>query len=208
MPHNLKRLKIAPKTGNEKFHHDGVLLDFDLLSFWKWSTSDLVSNATRGVLAEFIVARAIGINLDVRNEWDAYDLETDEGIKIEVKSASYVQSWHQNKESVISYNVQKKRVWNSNTNKREGDPTRPADVYVFALLAHKNKETIDPLDMNQWIFFVLPTEVLNQRERSQHSITLRSLEKLCAGAVNFHKLKQAVMDVYRGKRSVSLKLKV
>ena len=166
MPHNLKRLKIAPKTGNEKFHHDGVLLDFDLLSFWKWSTSDLVSNATRGVLAEFIVARAIGINLDVRNEWDAYDLETDEGIKIEVKSASYVQSWHQ------------------------------------------NKETINPLDMNQWIFFVLPTEVLNQRERSQHSITLRSLEKLCAGAVNFHKLKQAVMDVYRGKRSVSLKLKV
>jgi len=65
-------------------------------------------------------------------------------------------------------------------------------VYVFALLAHKEKKTIDPLDLKQWEFFVLPTEVLNQRQRSQHSITLKSLETLSGGSVNYFGLKGAV----------------
>lgn len=56
-------------------------------------------------------------------------------------------------------------------------------MYVFALLFHTHKPTIDPLNVTQTSlsggFYVLPTQVLNDRTRSQHSITLRSLEKLC-----------------------------
>ena len=55
---------------------------------------------------------------------------------------------------------------------------RQADVYVFALLAHTDKTTIDPFNLDQWRFYVLPTAALDGRTRSQHSITLRSLEKL------------------------------
>lgn len=109
MKNNLERLETQPKSGNEAFHLNGGNLDINLLSFWRWSTSDIVSNATRGVLAEFIVVKAMGnISSSVRNEWDAYDLETDDGIKIEVKSAAYIQSWHQDKLSTISFLVQKK----------------------------------------------------------------------------------------------------
>jgi hypothetical protein len=50
------------------------------------TASDLVSNSTRGVLAEFIVARALGLDTGVRTEWQAFDLETASGKKIEVKS--------------------------------------------------------------------------------------------------------------------------
>lgn len=58
--------------------------------------SDLVSNATRCRLAEYIVARALGISTaGVRDEWAAYDLITPDGIRIEVKSAAYLQSWRQ-----------------------------------------------------------------------------------------------------------------
>lgn len=32
------------KTGSERFHDAGNALTFDLLSFWQWSGSDLVSN--------------------------------------------------------------------------------------------------------------------------------------------------------------------
>ena len=47
------------RTGRERFHTAGEDLGFDLRSFWRWSVSDLVSNATRGRLAEYLVARAI-----------------------------------------------------------------------------------------------------------------------------------------------------
>jgi hypothetical protein len=92
--------RIYPKreTGGEVFRRGKVKLPFDLLSFWKWSCSDLVSNATRGILAEYIVARALGLAKNgVRDEWAAYDLCTPEGIKIEVKSAAYLQNQHPNR---------------------------------------------------------------------------------------------------------------
>jgi hypothetical protein len=69
---------------------------------------------------------------------------------------------------------------------------RQADVYVFALLHHTDKSTIDPLNVGQERFYVLPTSVLNARMRSQHSITLQSLEKECRGCVAFGELAEAV----------------
>ncbi len=64
-------------------------------------------------------------------------------------------------------------------------------VYVFALLAHTDKATVDPLNLDQWVFYVLPTAVLDGRTRSQHSITLKTLERLTT-AVSFGGLRQAV----------------
>lgn len=60
----LNRLHVIPKSGEELFHLDDQVLGWNLLSFWRWSTSDLVSNATRGRLAEFIVTQALGIPTD------------------------------------------------------------------------------------------------------------------------------------------------
>ena len=64
---------------------------------------------------------------------------------------------------------------------------RHADVYVFALLAHQDKASVDPLDLAQWKFYVLPTSTLDSRNRSQYSITLKSLSTLC--------LKEATMGI-------------
>lgn len=83
----LGRMTTARKTGAEGFHWYGKALGFDLLSFWQWSTSDLVSNATPGRLAEYIVARALGLATEgVRDEWAAFDLLTPSGIKVEVNT--------------------------------------------------------------------------------------------------------------------------
>jgi len=74
------------------------------MDFWKLSVSDLLSNTTRGTLAEFIVAMAMDIDLsNFREEWDAYDLETKNGIKIEVKTSAYLQSWFQKNYSKIIF---------------------------------------------------------------------------------------------------------
>lgn len=86
------------KTGNEYFLMQNLYLPHTLLDFWKWNSSDLLSNATRGRLAEFIVATATGVDLNKpREEWVTYDLTTPEGIKIEVKSSAYIQTWEQTK---------------------------------------------------------------------------------------------------------------
>ena len=189
----LKEIEITKRSGEEKFRDGGKNLDFNLLSFWQWSTSDVVSNATRGILAEYMVGKALGgiKDDDVRDEGRAYDLDTQAGVRIEVKSAAYVQSWQQSRLSKISFNVPKTLGWNRETNKFDTEKKRQADVYVFALLFHKDKETVNPLDISQWEFFVLPTIVLDERERSQHSITLPSLKKL-TDSVSFFELGQAV----------------
>lgn len=135
MSTDLTRLKTLPKTGDEIFHSAKVPLACSLKDFWIWSVSDLVSNATRGRLAEFIVARALDIPAGaVRDEWDAYDLKMPDGLKIQVKSAAYIQSWNQTKLSPIIFSIRKSRFWDAATNVLEEEPKHHADVYVFAVL--------------------------------------------------------------------------
>lgn len=185
-------LSASRRTGHEAFRDGDTLLGFNLLDFWGWDVSDLVSNATRGILAEYIVSRALGISTSgVRNEWAAYDLITNDGVKIEVKSCAYLQAWFQKRVSNINFSTKVSRAWDPATNLLSQESKRQADVYVFALLAHRDKSTIDPMNVAQWRFYVLPTWRLNDRKRSQHSITLKSLEAMCT-AVQFDGLRLAV----------------
>lgn len=197
MEESVKLPRIFPKTlsGDEKFTYKGNQEDYKVIDFWRWSVSDLVSNATRGRLAEFIVAKALEIPLDgVRDEWQSYDLKMANGTTIEVKSASYIQSWDQNDYSKISFLTRKTRAWDK-SNIQEKESHRHAQVYVFALLSHKDKKTINPLILDQWKFFILPTRELDERKRSQHSITLPSLIKLCGDGVDYHDLKVKVLEL-------------
>ncbi|MBC7812134.1 MAG: hypothetical protein H7175_13350, partial [Burkholderiales bacterium] len=70
--------------------------------FWAWAYSDILSNANRSVLAEFLVGAALGVLDKPRKEWDAVDLRYREK-KIEVKSAAYLQSWQQKQLSIIRF---------------------------------------------------------------------------------------------------------
>lgn len=197
-------LQRSRKTGSERLKDGSRELAPDVLSFWQWSASDLVSNTMRGVLAEYIVALALGLATDgsVRREWDAYDLLLADGTKVEVKSAAYVQSWRQDKPSTIQFKVTKRRAWDAETNIVAAERCRSADVYVFALLSHADRATIDPLDLSQWRFFVLPTAALDARERSQHSITLKSLEVLAGPPVPYSQLGDAVRGAADLQRAI------
>ena len=174
---SLEALKHKRLNGTEEFHNAGTSLGFNVADFWGWSVSDLVSNATRGILAEYIVGRAIGADLEIRDEWGAYDLRTPEGTRIEVKSAAYLQTWFQKRLSPISFNCKKHQYWNPEKNEQSVEHGRFSDVYVFALLDHTDKKTVNPLDLSQWKFFVVPTAWLDARKGSQRSITLASLRR-------------------------------
>jgi hypothetical protein len=144
------------------------------------------------VLAEFIVATALGIPADgVREGWASWDLTTPGGVRVEVKSAAYLQSWAQNGLSGTSFSTPKTLAWDADGQGFGEVARRHARVHVFALLAHTDKAKVNPLNLDQWVFYVLPTAVLDGRTRSQHSITLKTLQGLTA-AVSFGNLRQAV----------------
>ena len=155
-----------------------------LHDFWRWAASDLLNNTTRGLFAEYLVARAIGVShADVRTEWDAFDLTTSDGIRVEVKSAASVQSWSQSRESVIVFRVPKTRAWSAETNVVDAEARRQAQVYVFAHL--HEREAPDPLNVLHWTFYVVPTVQLDRRVRSQLSISLGSLRRESTGPVAY-----------------------
>ena len=189
---SLDRREATLKTGQERLVYHDKTLDFSLLDFWRWSVSDILSNATRGRFAEFIVATAAKVDLKkIRDEWGAFDLETPDRIKIEVKSAAYVQTWFQRKLSIISFSTKAALYWDSLTSQQSEIASRSADVYVFCLLHHTNKQTCDPLNLDHWTFYVLATQELNNYTRSQHSITLKSLQRL-TDAIEYDKLNEVI----------------
>ena len=196
----LKAIQAKPKTGNEFLTYNGEKTEYNLLAFWSWSVSDILSNATRGRFAEFVVGTAVGLDpKNLRDEWDAYDLKTDNGIKIEVKSAAYIQTWNQKKISTISFSIKTAKFWDSETFFEDLQPRRHADVYVFCHLKHLDQETIDPLKMEQWDFYVLPTFKLDKYERSQSSITLNSLKRLTE-PIKYSELKTVINKAYEEQK--------
>jgi hypothetical protein len=71
---------------------------------------------------------------------------------------------------------------------------------VFCLLAHKDKTTVNPLDLSQWEFYVLNTKVLNDKVPLQKTISLSSLLKLNPAKANYGGLSRLLLkqEVRRG----------
>lgn len=128
----------------------------------------------------------------VRAEWDAYDLTSKSGIAVEIKSAAYLQSWFQEKLSDIGFSISKSREWNSATNKLSSESKRQADVYVFCLLEHKNKATVNPMDLNQWCFYILSTKILNTECKSLKKLSLKKLLSLSPIPAKFGGISKAI----------------
>jgi hypothetical protein len=86
-------------------------IGYTLLDFWSWAFSDVITNTIRGMVAEFIVALALEIDIRIpRDAWSKFDLSyRDHGI--EVKSSSYYQRWYQKSISKISFNIPKRQGW-------------------------------------------------------------------------------------------------
>ncbi|NYT79283.1 hypothetical protein H0A71_20080 [Alcaligenaceae bacterium] len=161
--------------------------------FWEWAYSDFRSNAQRGVLAEYIVARALSCVGRKRMQWDAYDLITNCGIKVEVKSSAYLQVWKQNRPSEIRFDIAPKYAWCEKENAFRTELIRPANIYIFCVFFTKTPEQANELDINQWFFLVCSSRFLNEELPVQKSISLSSLEKLGIGRIKYHQLADAVM---------------
>ena len=89
------------------------------------------------------------------------------------------------------FSIAPARFWDAETNQYQSMVSRSSDVYVFCLLHHQEAATLDPLKMEQWAFYVLPTSVLNDSYPNQKSIGLKALQKITA-AVEYDKLREKI----------------
>lgn len=151
-------------------------LNFTVENFWQWAFSDLQQNNIRGILAEFIIAKALNIDLGLRHTWDDFDLITSNGIKIEVKSGAYLQNWKQKKLSEPVFGSLCGQVWNDAEGKRGGNPIYRADIYIFALQTSTTHDEYNALDLSQWEFYIVKKsqlEIINTK-----SVSLKTVRRL------------------------------
>jgi hypothetical protein len=188
----LPPIYAVEKSGTERFTSSNVQIEGTLLDFWRWSISNLLSNATRGMLAEYIVAMDLGVDKGVRNEWDPYDLIDQYGNKIEIKTSAYIQCWYQKDYSKIGFDIRCTRKWNAETGCYEGEICRQSDFYVFCLLHHKDQATINPLNLDQWTFYILPTTTIDKYHYNQKSISLNKLLKLNPVVCGFGEVREGI----------------
>ena len=190
----LPAIQATRKSGKECF--EGIGGEHTLQDFWAWAFSDLVSNTERGKLAEYLVAKAMGCGSQISQTWESYDLLSPEGIKIEVKTSAYIQSWKQKAFSKISFGIAKTKFWDGLN--YVGEKKRHADVYVFCVLKHKDQETINPLELAQWDFYPVATRKLNTSFENQETVSLGSLISHCkVTACPYSNLKDAIEKEYR-----------
>lgn len=192
MSNGLYQHEVELLNGQEPFRGPGVK-ELLLVDYWRWSGSVLLDNTTRGILAEFLIASALGLHKKPRREWDESDLRRASGTTIEVKSSAYVQSWEQSKPSVIEFGIAPHRSWNAETGEYREGVKRWADIYVFCVFT--GEELLHPLDTSKWDFYVLPTEVLDREVPEQKNIRLNSLKKLKPYKCQYVDLKKTIENI-------------
>ena len=148
-----------------------------------------------------MVALAVGEADDKpRQAWAPYDVETPDGITVEVKLSAYIQNWAQRKESTPRFSIRQARAWDCNTGTYSDEKVRNSDFYVFCLHKHCDKGTLDPLDMSQWDFYILPTVTLERTAKEQKTIGLASLDRLGARRVSFGQIHDTLRELHNDRR--------
>jgi hypothetical protein len=185
--------EMEPLNGSEPIRLDGTPLDFSAQSFWQWAYSDLLTTDIRAAFAEFLVGRALGVTQPrIRVDWKGYCHVLPNKVKIEVRSASYLKEGDTMPDSQVLFTIGKSRALDTASRTFSREFIRPAEVYVFSLLKYAGEPTVDPLDLNQWDFYVAPTTVIEEEMGDRHQVSLKRLQDFSTGPLGFHQIAEAV----------------
>jgi hypothetical protein len=172
--------------GNERF----VGLDATVADFWRWAFSDLRDNTTCGILAEFLVAQAVGAQRELRIGWDNYDVQSSDGTTIEVKCSALLQSWTQKEHSKLVFGRSSAREFDASRNEYSADPKVRAEVFVFAVQTQADPATYDILDLTHWEFWVVGASII--RERAGNTVGINWVREHAEGPIRYGELATAI----------------
>lgn len=182
-------------TGKEVFVLNGEAMGFDFLDFWRFHYSNIYDLQDK--IAEFIVAKALGVN-EAQNDqyWTLWDVSY-RNKRIEVKETSYYHSFNQEGK------VSKQRIFGITKANGSYDPTksgntdfcRQNDIYVFCLNIGDTKETSNPLNLNNWEFYIIPTAIINEKCGNNKSISLGRIKNLGYSAKRYDEIRAEIDSI-------------
>ena len=188
----MEQKKYQIYEGTDVFTYNGEEM-FQVKDFWKYHYSTLVNSV--GVISEFLVGRALGVVYAANTiYWTAYDISYKD-IRIEVKGTAYAHTWNKknvSKTRVFSIAPTHNAYWDDPKNKDE-EWSRQSDIFVFCLNNNKDLDNIDPLCIDDWIFYVVPTSKIDEyASKRQKTISLNVVKKLADRGVEYRELKQEI----------------
>ena len=144
-----------------------------LIDFWQWAYGDLCDDDIKGIYAEWLVHKLLGVRTNRRISWANSDVITPSGVRIEVKSSAHWQSWKFTNEQG-EFEIKKKYavapankirfsgfITRDSTDSNQSDtPTLKSDLYIFAFQKEEEIEKWNAFDLNQWEFFLVTADEL------------------------------------------------
>lgn len=133
---------------------------------------NLLTNYTRGAVAEVVVAELLGGEL-VGEGYGSWDIDVD-GVRVEVKATGDIQSWPQTRPSTPTFSVARAAGWIEQSNGSFiADPTkeRRNDVYVFC--HHRGTR---PDVISEWDFYVCATSRIDEVLGDAKTVGLSALK--------------------------------
>lgn len=190
--------------GNEKFTLNNNELDFDILDFWIYKYSNIYN--MQEVIAEFIVEKALNIEKSYNTDyWTLFDILY-RNCRIEIKETSYYHPWNENGKisNQRTFGITKANSnYEDNDNDNENKFERQNDIYVFCLNTGTTKESSNPMNLNNWEFYTVPTSVINEKCGNNKTISLNKVRQLTK-AITYDKLKESIDNLIDNNFTITI----
>ena len=178
-------------SGKELFTLGGKPKGFTVLDFWAFQHSNIWD--VQEEIAEFIVAKALGQDMPYnKNGWTLWDMNY-RGKRIEVKETGYYHSWR------TDGKVSQQRTFGI-TKANTSEFKRQNDIYVFGLILGETREASNPLVLENWRFWVVPTSTINRLCGDNKTISLGRVKRITGlkEGLGYGELREAVDRVING----------
>ena len=171
---------------------------FSVLDYWRFRFSQLLGQQES--IAEFLVGQALDLQkAENVNYWTAYDLSY-RGKRIEVKATCYIHPWDKRISRVRSFSIapSNNRYWQELPGQDSGARmARQSEVYVFCLNTDQDIEHPNPLMIDNWEFYVVPTYRINEYcqkagNPEQRRITLAVVRRLAKQSCLYVELRDSI----------------
>ena len=144
----------------------------------------LINNTHRADYVEAMIALTLGERWNLVSrywDWAPWDLERDDGVRLEVKQSAAIQPWTiHDSQAPRSFDIAPRTGYWDHQSRWHAGEARYADIYVFAWHRELDSDIADHRNPDQWRFFVAPEYKLP----AQKSISLNPLKKLAMEATH------------------------
>ncbi len=162
----------------------------------------IMSNLARPHYIERMIILGLGDEWKlVSANWSGWDIESSDGIRVEVKQSAARQAWAD--QPSLEGRTTKGRFdiaprtgyWAEDGSRWIEMPGRPADIYIFAWHPVEDGQKADHRDPAQWEFYVVPESELPARRKSIGVKKVAKLWSPVAYAELQHRLSKVVADL-------------